>query len=236
MKKALSLFLALTMLVSAAACSEKSESGNVSVTSSTEQTSAAEKTTETAASENVRKYKKYASMTPEEIVNDLTLEQKAAQMVQPAVYMVAFGDEDLMKANDYGSVLGQNSGMEFTSEEWRELTGSLQKGAIESEAGIPFIYGNDHAHGVNFCLNAVIFPHNIGIGAANDEELTYQMGLAVADEARICHMPWNFFPVVSQSVDPRWGRTYECYSSDLDIISKLGSAYIRGYTEGHDTI
>ncbi len=50
-----------------------------------------------------------------------------------------------------------------------------QKEAISSEAGVPFIYGNDQVHGLAGCRGAVIFPHNIGIGAANDKELTYQM-------------------------------------------------------------
>ena len=44
----------------------------------------------------------YASMSPEEIAADLSLEQKAAQMVMPAVYNIS---PDVMKENDYGSIL-----------------------------------------------------------------------------------------------------------------------------------
>ena len=226
MKKIIALMLPLALLVSAVSCAEKGKTSESS--SSTE----IEVASDSTVKDHGPKYQRYASMSPEEIVKELTLEQKAAQMVQPAVYMVEDDPENTMKLADYGSVLGENSGMEFSCQEWQELTNNLQKGAIASEAGIPFVYGSDHAHGVGYCVNAVYFPHNIGIGAANDEELTYKMGQVVADEARICHMPWNFFPVVSQSVDPRWGRTYECYSSDLGIISKLGSAYIKGYIDG----
>lgn len=50
------------------------------------------------------KYQQYASMPPEEIVAELTLEQKVAQMLQPAVYNVTEKD---MLANDYGSILSQ---------------------------------------------------------------------------------------------------------------------------------
>ena len=231
MKKIVSILMSLAMITALAACADKKDKTD---TTKNETTTAAGDTID-IGSEKQFKYQEYASMTPEEIVAQLTLEQKASQMVQPAIYMVYEDPEDIMKAEDFGSVLGELSGMEFTCQEWQEFTNDLQKGAVNSKAGIPFIYGSDHAHGVNYCLNSVIFPHNIGIGAANDEELTYQMGQAVADEARLCHIPWNFFPVVTPSVDPRWGRTYECYSSDLDIISKLGTSYIKGYIDGGGT-
>ena len=166
-------------------------------------------------------------MTPEEIVADLTLEQKAAQMVQPIVYNI---DESVMKDNCYGSVYGEE-GM-LTAAEWRTLVDGLQVSAINSEAGIPYLLAQDDVHGVGYCVNAVYFPHNIGIGAANDEELAYQMGLITADEARQCHMMWNLYPCVAQSNDPRWGRNYECYGSDLDTITRLSTAYTRGLIDG----
>ncbi|SHM91751.1 glycoside hydrolase family 3 protein [Ruminococcus flavefaciens] len=228
MKKIVSLLLSLAMITSLAACADKKKKTD---TVENETTTTAADTTDNVNEEQF-KYQKYASMTPEEITAQLTLEQKAAQMVQPAIYAVLDNPEKTMEAEDYGSILGELSGMEFTSKEWQEVTNEFQNGAIKSGAGIPFMYGSDHAHGVNYCLDSVIFPHNIGLGAANDEELVYEMGQAVADEARICHIPWNFFPVVTPSVDPRWGRTYECYSSDLDIVSKLGSSYIKGYIDG----
>ena len=81
-------------------------------------------------------------------------------------------------------------------------------------------------------LNAVYFPHNIGQGAANDEELAYQVGLITADEAKLCHMLWNYSPCIAQSADPRWGRTYESYGSDLETITKLSTAYTKGLIDG----
>ncbi|MBO7678005.1 MAG: glycoside hydrolase family 3 protein, partial [Erysipelotrichaceae bacterium] len=83
-------------------------------------------------------------------------------------------------------------------------------------------------NGVNYALNTVLFPHNIGMGAANDEELMYQIGQITADEAKLCHMLWNFSPCIAQSEDPRWGRTYESYGADNEIITRLGTAYIKG--------
>ena len=200
MKNTIALIISLAMLASVTACSEKSEATN---------------------------YQQYASMSPEEIVAGMTLEQKTAQMVQPAVYNVS---AKTMKENDYGSILSTTDCIDAAK--WRKTVDDLQSAAIRSEAGIPYIYGQDDVHGVNYCRNAVYFPHNIGQGAANDEELAYQVGLITADEAKLCHMLWNFSPCVAQSVDPRWGRTYESYGSDLETITKLSTAYTKGLIDG----
>ena len=169
----------------------------------------------------------YARMTPEEIVDCLSLEQKAAQMVSPAVYRVT---PNQMKANDYGSILSTQGSVDAAS--WRSLVDRFQKAALLSDAGIPYLYGQDDVHGVNYCLNAVYFPHNIGQGAADDEELAYQVGLITADEAKLCHMLWNYSPCIAQSADPRWGRTYESYGSDLEMITRLSTAYTKGLIDG----
>ncbi|MBR5088301.1 MAG: glycoside hydrolase family 3 protein, partial [Ruminiclostridium sp.] len=51
-------------------------------------------------------------------------------------------------------------------------------------------------------------------------------------EAKLCHMLWNYSPCVAQSVDPRWGRTYESYGSDLETITRLSTAYTKGLIDG----
>ncbi|MCR5480661.1 MAG: beta-N-acetylhexosaminidase, partial [Ruminococcus sp.] len=101
MKKALAVLLALTMLVSVASCSDKDNS-SVQKTESSSQTvssSESEPSSQADKTDTRPKYQQYASMTPEEITAKLTLEQKADQMVQPAVYNVT---PEQMKTNDYG--------------------------------------------------------------------------------------------------------------------------------------
>ena len=81
---------------------------------------------------------------------------------------------------------------------------------------------------MNYCRGAVIFPHNIGLGAVNDADLMYEIGAATADQTKLAGMLWNFAPCVAVSTDPRWGRTYESCSSDPEIVGNLGTAYVRG--------
>ncbi|SFB68192.1 glycoside hydrolase family 3 protein [Butyrivibrio sp. YAB3001] len=179
--------------------------------------------TESLISDNFQGKTKYAGKTVDEILSALTLDQKAAQMVQPACYNI---DTNSMGLYDYGSILSKEEALDYR--DWQTYVENFQNAAVESDAGIPYLYGQDDVHGVNYALNSVIFPHNIGLGAANDEELMYLVGQITADEAKLCHMLWNFSPCVAQSVDPRWGRTYESYGSDLDIIKRLSAAYTKG--------
>ena len=167
--------------------------------------------------------------TVEAIMARLTIEQKAAQMVQGAVYNITEGS---MNTNDYGSMLSTFGSSYLDAPSWKTLILKYQKSAVTSTAGIPYIYGNDAVHGVNTCKGTVIFPHNIGIGAANDAELSYQMGLAVANEAKLTGMLWSFSPCLAAAQDPRWGRTYESYSSQTDIVTNLGSSFAKGMIDG----
>ncbi|GLB28109.1 beta-glucosidase [Lacrimispora amygdalina] len=172
---------------------------------------------------------KISNTSVEDILGRLTLDQKAAQMVQGAVYNIP---DNMMKENCYGSILstfGENS---LNASEWKEMILKYQKEAMSSEAGVPYIYGNDAVHGVATCEGTVIYPHNIGIGAANNNELTYQMGLAVADEAKLTGMLWSFSPCLSAAQDPRWGRTYESYSSETSMVTELGTSFTKGLIDG----
>ena len=168
---------------------------------------------------------KYSGMTADEILAKLTLEQKICQMIQPAIYNI---NTDRMAEYDFGSVLSKTDGQYLGASEWKNLIRDYQSAALSSEAGIPFIYGQDDVHGVNYCRGTVLFPHNIGLGAANDEDLMYKIGAATADEAKLAGMLWNFAPCVAVSTDPRWGRTYESYSSEPEIVGNLAVAYVKG--------
>lgn len=171
-------------------------------------------------------YPRYAGMAASEITAKLTLKEKVAQMLQPHE---SVANTEMIKENGYGSILG---GWGKGAPEWKTFILGLQEAVLDSSGGIPFIYGNDAVHGVNNCAGAVIFPHNIGIGAANDTMLTYQMGLAVADEAKLGGILWTFSPCVASAQDPRWGRTYESYSSDIKLVTELSTTFARGMMDG----
>lgn len=237
-RKLLSLLLTSSMLFSLTSCATKAletseETPAESIEETTvEETTTQSKTEETEATEEAETTKvsnpgyDYSSMTPEEIVATLTLEEKAAQMVEPAIYNVE--PEDMEEFN-YGSILSHyDDWPQWDQETWVSTINDYQAGSLVSSNGIPLLYGQDAVHGVNFASGCVIFPHNVNIGAANDVELTYEMGVCVGSDIMNTNMIWNFAPCVAASQDPRWGRTYESYSSEPSIITPLAVAYSEG--------
>ena len=240
-KKLTAALITAAMIMSVSACSkttdesktpeqEPTETTAEATTEASEETSGADESEpseeETAASTTTAPAFKYVGMTPEEICAQLTLEEKAAQMMQPTCYNVN-GNE--MQSLCYGSILSKyNDVPQPTADEWREFVDGYQTAALNSETGIPFIYGQDSVHGVNFASDCVIFPHNINIGAANDIEKTRLMGSMVGSDIVYTHMLLNFSPCVAAAQDPRWGRTYESYSSDPALVDKLSVAYVEG--------
>jgi beta-glucosidase len=221
------IFIGMTI----SGCASNSNVAENSVTSSADTTVSTVGTAQQIAEneEEIRVLSgKYAGMTAADITALLSLEEKAAQMSMAPSYGYSPAD---MADIDYGSILTGGDGR-LTQDGWFTLTNDYQENALESNAEIPMIYGFDSVHGVSLVENAVIFPHNIGIGAANDEELTYKMGLAVADEMILSGAYWNYSPCVAQAEDPRWGRTFESYSSDLNIIKPLALSYMKGNIDG----
>ncbi len=181
---------------------------------------------ETSSEADLTGIDRYNGMSAKEIVSTLTLEQKAAQMVEGAVYNVT---NEEMKKYDYGSILSKfdilpNPGLD----EWREIIFEYQKNALLSDAAIPYIYGQDSVHGLNFAYGSVIFPQNINMGAAKDPELMKKYGAVVGSDLAHIGMILNFSPCVDAAQDPRWGRTYECYSDDNELIKELSVAYSEG--------
>ena len=66
---------------------------------------------------------RYAGQTPEQILASLTLDQKTAQMVMPAVYNLTENPERQMEFGDYGAVLSKFDSL--TAPDWRELVDML---------------------------------------------------------------------------------------------------------------
>jgi beta-glucosidase len=115
-----------------------------------------------------------------------------------------------------------------TPESWAAMVDGFQSAALDSYLGIPLIYGVDAVHGHSNVVGTVIFPHNVGLGAANNPELMVEIGRVTAQEMIATGIYWNYAPVVAVPQDIRWGRTYEAYSENTDLVSSLAAAYVNG--------
>ncbi|CAA6653767.1 unnamed protein product [Spirodela intermedia] len=92
------------------------------------------------------------------------------------------------------------------------------EGEFVHPLGIPIIYGIDAVHGHNNVFNATIFPHNVALGGP---ELVKKIGAATALEVRASGIQYTFAPCIAVCRDPRWGRCYESYSEDPEIVQMM---------------
>lgn len=164
----------------------------------------------------------------EDLLGRMTLAEKIGQMtliekgsIQPtAVTDLYIG---AILSGGGGSPSGSN-----TPEAWAAMVSSYQEAALATRLGIPIIYGVDAVHGHSNLRGATIFPHNIGLGATRNPDLLEAIGQATAVETTATGIPWNYAPVLAVGQDMRWGRYYEIYGEDPQLVSDLGAAYIRG--------
>ncbi len=162
-----------------------------------------------------------------ELLEQMTLDEKIGQMTQVEKDSIQPGD---IHAYFIGSILsgGGGSPPKNTVEAWTEMIDAFQAEAVTTRLGIPILYGVDAIHGHGNLFGATIFPQEIGLGATRNSDLVRQIGQATAEEMLATGAQWNFAPVVAVPQDIRWGRTYEAYGEDTDLVSELGSAYIQG--------
>jgi len=116
--------------------------------------------------------------------------------------------------------------------DWIALTTSFINVAKGFNPHIGLLYGIDAIHGNNNVQDAVIFPHNIGLGASRDAALVEQIGHITALEMLGVGMNWAFAPTVAAARDERWGRTYESFGESPDLAGQMGAAAVRGLQNG----
>ncbi|MEJ6951310.1 glycoside hydrolase family 3 N-terminal domain-containing protein [Natronospora cellulosivora (SeqCode)] len=164
----------------------------------------------------------------QELLSQMTLEEKVGQMVQADIAHI-----DYWEISNYhiGSILAGGSSFQGALHKWRNMTKNVQEAAAATRLAIPVLYGVDAVHGHNNVDNAVIFPHNIGLGAANDPDLMRRIANVTASEMISSGVNWNFAPCVAIARDERWGRTYESYSENTEIVNRLAIPYLEGLEE-----
>ena len=161
----------------------------------------------------------------------MSIEEKVGQIIQPEIKSIDVSD---IKQYHLGSVLnggGTTPGNSkyATVEDWANLAEEFYQASMDEsdgKVGIPILWGSDAVHGNNNVFGATLFPHNIGLGAANDIELMSRIGSATAKEMAITGLDWTFGPTVAVVRDDRWGRTYESYSERPEIVGRYAKAMV----------
>jgi beta-glucosidase len=168
-----------------------------------------------------------------DLIARMTIEEKIGQLVQADLCCVTPAD---VKRYKLGSILvGGNSGPNGNdlapAPDWLKAADEFYLASVDRSdggVGVPIIWGTDAVHGHSNIIGATIFPHNIGLGAMRDPELIERIGAITAKEIRVTGQEWTFAPTVAVPQDFRWGRAYEGYSSDPDLVASYVGAMVRG--------
>ncbi|WP_252181079.1 exo 1,3/1,4-beta-D-glucan glucohydrolase [Azospirillum sp. B4] len=168
------------------------------------------------------------------LLSRMSLEDKVGQMIQADISTVTPAD-----LADYplGSILAGGdsapSGGDDRAgpERWAETARAFRAASLAVRPGhtpIPIMFGIDAVHGNNNVVGATLFPHNVGLGAAHDPVLMRRIGVATAQETAAAGIDWAFGPTLAVPQDHRWGRTYEGYSEDPEIVRQYAGEIVLG--------
>lgn len=185
-----------------------------------------------------------------ELMAKMTLEEKVGQVIQGEIRQLV--PEDVKKYH-LGSVLNGGGGFPHGEKyskvsDWVALADALYEASVDTSDGgvaIPIIWGVDAVHGHNNVIGATLFPHNSGLGATHDPDLMKEIGRVTAQEVRATGLDWTFGPTVAVSRDLRWGRAYESYSENPELVAAYAAKIVEGlqaeagsdaFLDGHHVI
>ncbi|MCK6600711.1 MAG: glycoside hydrolase family 3 C-terminal domain-containing protein [Bacteroidetes bacterium] len=164
----------------------------------------------------------------EKLLAQMTLEEKIGQMTQ--VNKTNLTQESDIRDYYLGSVLsgGGAAPSNRKAPGWADMVDRFQGFALQTRLKIPILYGIDAVHGNNNVVDAVIFPHNIGLGATRDADLVKRIARVTAEEVAGAGIHWTFAPCLAVPQDERWGRTYEGFGELPNLVNELGEAAVLG--------
>lgn len=182
----------------------------------------------------------------EELMGEMTLEEKIGQMNQESVSIVGGFDvpfdeliemltDGRLSHEEFGKIMS-NAEQDFHEDDIRagrvgslmvqspEKANELQKIAVEeSRLGIPLIFGLDVIHGYRS-----VFPIAIAEAGTFDLELMQETAALAAKESRTRGVSWHFAPMLDVARDARWGRVSEGPGEDPYLVSEFAKAKIKG--------
>jgi len=167
------------------------------------------------------------------LLKKMTVEEKVGQVVQGDICCIKPED---MKKYHLGSILAGGGSAPGNNErapakEWLALADEFYAASIDTSnggAGIPMIWGIDAMHGHSNIVGAVLFPHNVGLGATHNPKLLGEIARVTAEQVRTTGIDWTFAPTVTVPQDDRWGRAYEGYSEDPNLVASYAGVFVKG--------
>jgi beta-xylosidase len=197
----------------------------------------------TAVSQAWRDPSRPAAERAEDLLGQMTLEEKAAQLTS---IWIGTETRDLNVAPMQG---GQGLSLPPLAEVIRDGLGQVTRffgtrpvapaaaarGLAElqgqivaaSRFGIPAVAHEECLTGFS-AWTATVFPTPLAWGASFDPALVRDMAEVIGASMRAVGIHQGLAPVLDVTRDPRWGRTEETIGEDPYLVGCIGTGYVRG--------
>lgn len=166
----------------------------------------------------------------EDLLSQMTPEQKAAQMVHLTLVSKKDG---WFSNNNVGFALIYEYAFDSAADA-AQRTNEIQELSEASELGIPVVFSMDTEAGAAFVSDATFLPDEINQGAANDPELVAALNTVLKEELKAVGIRMALSPDADLITDPRWGRNQECYSEDTEVVQSLITAAVQALQGGSE--
>lgn len=165
-------------------------------------------------------------------LSEMTLYEKCAQMIMPAVYR-NFLHSDSSYYKKIASLVKEQKvgGLIFYQGELVEQAKFIND--MQRIAEIPLLIASDFERGLGTRIdNATEFPHAMALGSANNVSYAYEMGKAISIECRLLGVHWNFAPVADINNNPLNPIiSIRAFSENRDEVANFVKAFIKGAKE-----
>ncbi|GAA1789051.1 glycoside hydrolase family 3 protein [Agromyces lapidis] len=130
-----------------------------------------------------------------------------------------------------------------TFAEWHNR---LQELAAQTRLGIPVTISSDPRNSYSdnplaalFAGTFSVWPEPMGLAAIGDEATVERFADIARQEYTAVGIRVALHPQIDLATEPRWSRALQTFGEDVELASRLGAAYIRGFqgeTLGHDSV
>jgi beta-N-acetylhexosaminidase len=105
---------------------------------------------------------------------------------------------------------------------------------LQNVAALPLLNTGDFEAGLGFRIaGATVFPRQMAVAAAGDEQLAFEAARITAIESRAIGVHVNFSPIADVNNNPRNPViNTRSFGEVPDAVGRLAAAYIRGYRAG----
>jgi beta-glucosidase len=189
----------------------------------------------------------------EDLLNQMTLEEKAGLMFQPMInarkrgglvevpnMMMPVGTSEMVvnrHIKHFNIVRG--SSVEDTAA-WYN---NIQKLAERTRLGIPITISTDPRHSASDVPGTSIategfsrWPDPLGLAAIGDAGLVERFGDIARQEYLAVGIRTALHPMADLATEPRWARMSGTFGEDAELSSRMTAAYVRGFQHGGDGV